>query len=84
MPFCWFCHEAAYLSIFHRCELEHQSSHLSVIVSVVEIGRKIQFYCQSQHTVIIPSFRTHRSEEQPDQGLHFYLLFITEKLLVIQ
>ena len=34
------------LSLFHRCELEHQSSHLSVIVSFVEIGRKIQFYCQ--------------------------------------
>ena len=42
MPFCWFYHEAAHLSLFHRCELEHQSSHLSVIVSFVEIGRKIQ------------------------------------------
>ena len=46
MPFCWFCHEAAHLSLFHRCELEHQSSRLSVIVSFVQIGRKIQFYCQ--------------------------------------
>ena len=46
MPFCWFCHEAARLSLFHRCELEHQSSHLSVIVSFVETGHKIQFYCQ--------------------------------------
>ena len=47
MPFCWFCHEAAHLSLFHRCEL-----------------------------VIIPSFRTHRSEEQSDQGLHCLFTFL--------
>ena len=50
MPFCWFCHEAAHLSLFHRCELEL--------------------------TVIIPSFRTHRSEEQFDRStLFIYFLY---------
>ena len=56
MPFCWLCQEAAHLSLFHWCELEHRSSHLSVIVSSVEIGRKIQFYCQFSTDGNYPKF----------------------------
>ena len=36
--------------------MEHQSSHLSVNVSFVEIGRKIQFYCQFSSYGNYPKF----------------------------
>ena len=84
MPFCWFCHEAAHLSLLHRCELERRSSHLSVIYLLWRLLVKYNSTVNSQLTVIIPSFRTHRSEEQFDRVYTVYLLFILKKLLVIR
>ena len=83
MPFYWFCHEAAYLSLFHRCELERRSSHLSVIYLLQRLVVKYNSTVNSQLTVIIPSFRTHKSEEQLI-GLHCIFTFYIEKLLVIR
>ena len=76
MPFCWFCHEAAHLSLFHRCELERRSSHLSVIYLLWRLVVKYNSTVNSQLTVIIPSLRTHRSEEQFDRStLLIYFLY---------
>ena len=50
----------------------------------VEIGLKYNSTVNSQLTVIIPRFRTNRSEEQFDRVYTVYLLFILKKLLVIR
>ena len=76
MPFCWFCHEVAHLSLFHQCELERQSSHLSVIYLLKRLVVKYNSIVNSQLTVIIPSFRTPNSEEQFDRStLFIYFLY---------
>ena len=86
MPFCWFCHEVAHLSLFHQCELERRSRHLSVIYLLKSVLKVVKYNStvNSQLTVIIPSFRTHRSEEQFDRVYTVYLLFLLKKLLVIR
>ena len=46
----------------------------------VEMVVKYNSTVNSQLTVIIPSFRTHRSEEQFDRVYTVYLLFILKKI----
>ena len=57
---------------------------LECYLSSVEIGCKIQFYCQFSTDGNYPKFSDTHFEEQFDMVYTVYLLFILKKLLVIR
>ena len=56
MPFCWFCHEAAHFFFIPSVRVGAQVQPLECYLSSVEIGCKIQFYCQFSTDGNYPKF----------------------------